>query len=106
VLPTSLPEPWWDLSDGGETETKVRDAYDEELRRELGDGHPLAGRERQTLAKCGGCDRALVRLDRDEWALVHLTWSSTKERPGWPTVDALGPWDDVHVTAAAHTASH
>jgi hypothetical protein len=106
VLPTPLPEPWWDVTGDDALETDVRRAYDDQLGRELSEGHALAGREPRTAAKCGGCDHVVVALNRDEWALLHLTWSSTAERPGRPMTIALGSWDAVYLAAAEHAATH
>jgi hypothetical protein len=64
----------------------------------------LSDREYRAVAKCGGCDRALFALDHDEWALVHLTWA--KAQPGWPTVDAIGPWNDTFAAVVEHPQHH
>jgi hypothetical protein len=48
----------------------------------------------------------VVELNRDEWALVHLTWSPKEERPAWPMTVASGAWDAVYAAAIEHAATH
>jgi hypothetical protein len=104
MLPAALPEPWWDLTEDGATEIEIRNTYSQELRQECGPSHLLSDREYRAVAKCGACDRALFALDQDEWALVHFTWANPQ--PGWPTVDAIGPWDGVLAAAVEHAQGH
>jgi hypothetical protein len=44
-----------------------------ELERQVQPGHELAGRNVMPIAKCGGCDDAVFRLDDETWAIDHLT---------------------------------
>jgi hypothetical protein len=100
----SLPTNWWDLSG----EPRVRATYTAELRKECGDGHVLAGRDAKCFAKCEGCDRAVYALDGDQWALVHLTFTKSppESDPQWPTVEAIGPWDEVLSAMTEHSRRH
>jgi hypothetical protein len=104
MLPCPLPELWWDISVEGPGELHARELHSRQLKKECGPDHQLFGRDAHAAAKCRGCDRVLYELDRDEWAVVHLTWTSNP--PGWPTIDAIGAWPDVSAAAIEHAQSH
>ncbi len=73
-------EPWSPVAHGEE--------LDDELRREVGPGHPLHGVATRTLARRGDCDDVLFALEdgTGRVAVVHLTWTSRPpERPPWPS---------------------
>jgi hypothetical protein len=104
VLPGPLSEPWRDISTDDPNHVRDREALSQELRQECGPEHSLFDREASAAATCGACDRALYQLDLDEWAIVHLTWTSNA--PGWPTVEATGPWSQVSAAANEHAQNH
>ncbi len=73
-------EPWRQVADERE-----RSLLEEELRKEIGDGHLLAGLGAKVLARRDDRDDILVSLERGQVAEVHLTWSGKKEpHPSWP----------------------
>jgi hypothetical protein len=75
-----LPEPWCRLPDECQ-----RRFVEDELKKELGAGHPLAGLPLSVIARREDQDDVLVSLDRGEVAEVHLTWSGKMETdPRWP----------------------
>jgi hypothetical protein len=70
--------------DSGETEQ--RELLRVELVKELGVGHVVHGRAFSVVARSEVNDDVLITLDDDgTWALVHLTWRGTRDRPPWPT---------------------
>jgi hypothetical protein len=78
-------EPWYRLAD-----ERQRCLLEEELKRELAEGHPLAGLAVKVVARRDDQDDVLVALDNDNGengrvAEVHLTWSGKREAdPRWP----------------------
>jgi F0F1-type ATP synthase assembly protein I len=52
-----------------------------ELRREVGEGHPLFGKEATSVARRGDMDDVLFHLPDNipPFAVVHLTWSGEQE---------------------------
>jgi hypothetical protein len=59
-----------------------------ELAREVGRGHPLAGRSAVSVGRRVDCDDVLFFLPDgpQPFAVVHLTWSGRREAsPGWPS---------------------
>lgn len=81
-----FPEPWIDLR--GRRDRVARRAlarHRRELRREIAPGHVLHGREWEIIGLgVPARDDALLRLDDDAVALVHLTWRGAQEPPSWP----------------------
>jgi hypothetical protein len=73
------PEPWRPPSD------RDQQGLENQLKRELGDGHVLKGKNVRLLARRFDRDDALFALDDGQVAQVHLTW---KPAPGanalWP----------------------
>ena len=66
-----------------------------ETRKEISFFHPLAGRTLITLARRGDCDDVLFQLDDGpEMAVVHLTWSSRRERSGYPATQIFSDRSD------------
>jgi hypothetical protein len=59
-----------------------RPTLEAELGRELGPGHPLAGRRMRAIARGRGDDIALI-VDHTELWRVHLTWQ-VETSPTWP----------------------
>lgn len=82
---TELKVPWLSIS---EYPTDHGAAITREALREIGAGHPLAGRKLTMLARRQDCDDVLFLLDDGpNVAVVHLTWSGRRERRGFPTAD-------------------
>lgn len=79
-----LTDPWWDLRGGGRIEDDQRLILHEELLRETGAGHPLAGQVVIVIGRSAARDDILVTLERGGWAIVHLTWKRSREDPPWP----------------------
>ncbi|GAA3441328.1 hypothetical protein [Planomonospora venezuelensis] len=67
-----------------------------ELAHECGsDQHPMVGQKVEAVACCGTCDDVLFKLlDRQGWAIVHLTWRR-ETNPSWPACDVMENWSDV-----------
>ena len=73
-------EPWRHVIDERE-----RLLLEEELRKEIGNQHPLVGLEIKVLGKRDGRDDVISSLEDGRVAEVHLTWSGKKEaHPNWP----------------------
>jgi hypothetical protein len=83
-------DPWWDLRDGEEAEAQMRKVVTEELRREVGAGHPLADARATVVARCTACDDVALALSDGRLAVVHLTWSGRRERAPWPSTTVFG----------------
>jgi len=98
AIPTDrvvLPGQEW-----GEIGVHGHAGLERELALEMGPGHPLRDRAGRALMRRGDCDDVLFAVrNSPEVALVHLTWTSSPERPGfpWTTVFAsmLDWYDDV-----------
>ena len=77
-------DPWVPVSDRG------REAYQHELRMELGLDHPLYGVQARAVARTCHTDDILFQLlDHDvaKFAVVHLTFRGrTEHDPQWPSV--------------------
>lgn len=82
----------------------TRRAFEDELRAEVVDGHPLHGTAVTAEATCDGCDDVLfiVAAARLRWAVAHLTWSGGPERPPWPRTTLF----DTEADARRHVAGH
>lgn len=79
-----LPPDWEALGpDGG---------FEGELRLELGPSHCLYGVPLQGAARRCSNDDVLFRhtTETDMYSVVHLTWTSQEEPPGWPAVEFTG----------------
>ena len=89
-------EPWVALAHGRSLE--------HELRKEVGAGHVLYGRNVRAIARRADQDHVLFELDDDvqQLALVHLTWGSKQETDArWPATVVFNSWSDwlVQMTA-------
>jgi hypothetical protein len=73
-----------------------------ELEREVQPGHELTGRKLVPIAKCGGCDDAVFRLDDETWVIVHLTWSRQAEAPPWPRTKRVGSFLAIEAALTEH----
>ena len=71
----------------------TEEALEDELAREVGRGHPLAGRVAHAIARRRDADDVLFWLPAGPalLALVHLTWQGRRERdPRWPATQFFG----------------
>ena len=77
-------DPWVPVSDNG------REAYETELRMELGLDHPLYGISGRAIARTCHTDDVLFKLKDHriaQFAVVHLTFRGRPESdPRWPSV--------------------
>lgn len=83
-LPTrSFRSPWWSTDDH---DADFHEAFEAQLRREVGPGHILHGVPARLAARYDPNDDALFELldGSERYAVVHLTWASRPEPPPWP----------------------
>jgi hypothetical protein len=81
--------PWKRLS------AKSAAYFEGEIRRELGKGHPLYGRNCRAVSVTVESDDVLFYLDDTTVAQVHLTFTpNPPERPGWPRFKMFGSLGD------------
>lgn len=92
------PLPWIELDSSGDP------SLERELAREVGPAHVLAKRAARALMRRSERDDVLFGIrDSPEVALVHLTWSGTRERDGFPTTRVFASmldWFEQLETAA------
>ena len=84
-------QPWYPV-DGAD-----RQSLQNELQRELGEGHPLFGKRIQVIGRRRDQDDVLCLIEGSKSvAVVHLTWRSAPEAdPSWPSVrfhDDIDAW--------------
>ena len=85
-----LPEQWCRLTDH-----RQRRVFEEELKKELGAAHPLAGLPVTVIARRDDRDDVLVMLAGGRVAEVHLTWSNKGEvGPRWPRTVIFASMED------------
>jgi hypothetical protein len=76
--------------------TEQATRLEEELRREVAEGHVLHGRPARAIARRVDRDDVLFELQDDHaCAVVHLTWCQGVERPPWPSThifESLSAW--------------
>jgi len=80
-------EPWHPVAAGLEAE----------LEREVGEGHPLFGREAVAVGRRFDCDDVLFYLPGGgpPLAVVHLTWAGRREKsPEFPQTEFYGSVND------------
>lgn len=68
-----------------------------ELKHEISAQHILHNIQVELIARRFDCDDCLFKIleDNPKYAVVHLTWSSTKETNSiFPTTDMYDNWDD------------
>jgi len=59
-----------------------------EAHKEIGAEHPLAGAVLETIARRADCDDVLFEVNGGPIvAVVHLTWSGSRETDGFPRVE-------------------
>ena len=76
-------EPWSDILEYPEEHII---ALETELQKEAGSSHVLADCSFKLLAKREDRDDVLVKVD-STFYIVHLTWSGSVERSGYPLTD-------------------
>jgi hypothetical protein len=79
-------EPW----SAADLTQEMAAAFEQELDREVGPGHPLFGIRVETVARHRACDDVLFRLldGSTRVAVVHLTWTRrARETPPWPSTE-------------------
>jgi len=83
-------EPWYGLGD----DSRVAGAMERELRRELGEGHPLYRVAARAFARRCDNDDVLFALgdQTHEVAVVHLVWQESQQAP-WPATWFYGSLD-------------
>ena len=87
--PDRLSEAWT------EVDASLAVELETELRREMTDGHLLAGNELSALSvRKLGKEVIFWLPERREWAVVHLTWTVESDDQ-WPTAELCSTWDDV-----------
>jgi len=66
--------------------------FERELQLEVGPVHRLYGVPVQAVARRSSNDDVLFRHtgEADLWSVVHLTWTSKQEQPGWPAIEFTG----------------
>jgi hypothetical protein len=78
-------------------------ALEAEARAEIGLGHDLYGPELRAIAKCAACDAVVFGLSDHSWAIVHLTWSTSRpESPPWPQAARLGSFLAIELAMDQH----
>ena len=95
ISQANLPPGWEVLGPEG--------GFEGELRLELGPSHRLYGVPVQGAARRSSNDDVLFRhtADADLWSVVHLTWSSQPELPGWPAVPFTGTFEQFRAAYAS-----
>ena len=83
ISQSDLPPDWEALPEGG---------FERELKLELGPVHRLYDVPVQGAARRSSNDDVLFRHtgETDLYSVVHLTWTSKEELPGWPAVEFTG----------------
>lgn len=85
-----MDQPWEEI-EGTERARGIATELGKEIRR----GHPLHGRGLAVWLACNACDDVLLRLDQDQFAVVHPTWSGRTERPPWPSTKVYADADQA-----------
>lgn len=98
-----FPELWRDLRGyDAEDETK-RSALESELRREVAEGHALAGAATRAVARCAHCDDVLFAISDGRFAAVHLSYpKESPDRPPWPHTELFECWRDATAYVERH----
>ena len=67
----------------------------DELKREGSRGHVLHDEEVSTIARCDDGDDVLYFLvNKNSFAVVHLTWANQPESPPWPMTKIFKTFDE------------
>jgi hypothetical protein len=99
---TELPESWSRPDDIGRATVMA------ELRREVGDTHPLAETRRNAVdvrARCTRCKLTCFALRDGTFALVSLDWSGRSDGRWFPRIE-VAPAEELPQLLAAHTHEH
>jgi hypothetical protein len=99
---TDLPEPWSRPDDIGRATVMA------ELRREVGDDHPLADARRDALdvhLRCTLCKLTCFALRDGTFALVSLDWSGRSDGRWFPRMEVVQA-DALARLLAAHASVH
>lgn len=72
---------------------------EQELAREVADGHPLHGRSWTVIARAFPQDDVVIQSG-DEVAIVHLTWAQRPERLPWPMTEIFASAADFGIAIA------
>jgi hypothetical protein len=94
-IPGPLPAGWVGLDQPGNS------YFNDEIAREVPNGHLLWGEPFRSVARAIGSDDVLVEV-QGRWALVHLTYKPEPD-PRWPAIQRYGSWEDAIQAAAALT---
>lgn len=93
LLPANKIEflmPWVQIKD-------LNGYLEEELKRELHEQHILFGKTVKEIARRQDCDDVLFKLDNEEYAVVHLTFSGKKENSkDYPDTQIFKHWTEVY----------
>ncbi len=89
-----LASPWEEIG------PSVRKAFERELASELGEAHELFGLAALAVARRRDRDDVAFALSDGRVMVVHLTWSSRRELPGWPS-HVFHPNMDAFIAATA-----
>jgi len=83
-----------DLPEGWSLVGHSADTLAFELAREIGSAHPLQGIRPWAFARRFDSDDILFAIEHatHPWAVVHLTWSKSQERPPWPRTELYTDW--------------
>src|SRR5689334_20633973 len=86
----ALPGDWWSVVD-----TKQAQELEDELARELPNGHALMGGSAIAIAVCRQLKDAVFWLpETSEWALEHLT-RRVETDPKWPSSFVTPDWQSL-----------
>ena len=70
---------------------------EQELQREVSQGHPLYMKRTRAIAQRTDCDDVLFEVDSADfaYAVVHLTWTGEPEKDSrWPDTQVFANWQD------------
>lgn len=73
-----------------------RSSFEEELRKELRQGHVLYGKKVAVIGRCYDCDEFLLEVSGFEfrYAVAHLTFSGKEESGNYPKTKAYKGLND------------
>jgi hypothetical protein len=106
-MDSEYPEPWFQIVD-----ERQRSDLEQELRKEIGDRHPLAGMDVKVVARRDDQDDILVALDNGKngrIAEVHLTWAGKGAGSDWPRTtifESMGEWRHIRRKGSSLTTTH
>lgn len=84
----SFLEPWVHISYNNTS-------FEDELHKEISEKHVLYRLKVKAIAKRIDCDDVLFLINKNEYAVVHLTWKSKSENnPEWPITTIYKHYED------------